>query len=47
MLNFLDKLKALVIKTKEKLREPVTAPRRELISIGIGLIILLVIAYIL
>ena len=31
MLNFLDQLKALIIRTKEKLSEPVTAPRRKVI----------------
>jgi type II secretory pathway component PulM len=47
MLDFLDKLKMLVIQTKEKLGEPVTAPRRKVIVIGIGIIMLFVVAYIL
>tara|TARA_R100001369_G_scaffold75682_1_gene104666 strand:+ start:835 stop:990 length:156 start_codon:yes stop_codon:yes gene_type:complete len=47
MLNFLDQLKAFVIDTKAKLKEPVTATRSKIISVGIGLIILLTVAYIL
>ena len=37
MIEFLDKLKDLVIKTKEKLSEPVSAPRRKVILIGVGI----------
>ena len=47
MLNFLDRLKAFVIDTKAKLKEPVTATRSKVISIGVGLIILVTVAYIL
>ena len=47
MLNFLDQLKALIIRTKEKLSEPVTAPRRKVIVIGIGILIIIGVAFIL
>ena len=47
MLDFLDSLKALVIRTKEKLSEPVTAPRRKVIVIGVVVIVLFIVAYIL
>ena len=47
MLNFLDQLKALIIRTKEKLSEPVTAPRRKVIVIGVGVLIIILVAYIL
>ena len=41
MIKFLDKLKDLVIKTKEKLSEPVSAPRRKVILIGVGILIVI------
>jgi|TARA_R110000822_G_scaffold184935_1_gene324200 hypothetical protein len=41
MIEFLDKLKDLVIKTKEKLSEPVSAPRRKVILIGVGILIVI------
>ena len=47
MLNFLDQLKALIIRTKEKLSEPVTAPRRKVIVVGVGVLIIILVAYIL
>jgi len=47
MLNFLDQLKALIIRTKEKLSEPVTAPRRKVIVVGVGILIIILVAYIL
>ena len=47
MLNFLDQLKAFVIDTKAKLKEPVTAPRRKVIVIGVVVIVLFIVAYIL
>jgi hypothetical protein len=46
MLDFLDRLKMLVIRTKEKLSEPVTAPRRKVIVIGVGVIVLFIVAYV-
>jgi|TARA_R110001606_G_scaffold363411_1_gene517511 hypothetical protein len=47
MLNFLDQLKALIIRTKEKLSEPVTAPRRKVIVVGVSILIIILVAYIL
>jgi len=47
MLNFLDQLKALIIRTKEKLSEPVTAPRRKVIVVGVGILIIILVVYIL
>jgi hypothetical protein len=47
MLNFLDQLKALIIRTKEKLSEPVTAPRRKVIVVGVGILIIILVAYVL
>ena len=44
MIEFLDKLKDLVIKTKEKLSEPVSAPRRKVILVGVGILIVIGIA---
>jgi|ETNmetMinimDraft_35_1059890.scaffolds.fasta_scaffold61413_2 hypothetical protein len=40
MLEFLQKLENLIISTKEKLREPITAPRRKVILVGIGIVVL-------
>jgi|TARA_R100001463_G_scaffold64781_2_gene117901 hypothetical protein len=44
MIEFLDKLKDLVIRTKEKLSEPVSAPRRKVILVGVGILIVIGIA---
>ena len=41
MIEFLDKLKDLVIRTKEKLSETVSAPRRKVILIGVGILIVI------
>ena len=41
MIEFLDKLKDLVINTKEKVSEPVSAPRRKVILIGVGILIVI------
>jgi hypothetical protein len=40
MIEFLEKLQNLLVSTKEKLREPVTAPRRKVILVGIGIVVL-------
>jgi hypothetical protein len=39
MIEFLEKLKDWIISTKEKLREPVATPRRKVILVGIGILI--------
>ena len=44
MIKFLVKLKDLVIRTKEKLSEPVSAPRRKVILVGVGILIVIGIA---
>ena len=44
MIEFLDKLKDLVIRTKNKLSEPVSAPRRKVILVGVGILIVIGIA---
>ena len=40
MIEFLEKLQNLIVSIKEKLREPVTAPRRKVILVGIGIVVL-------
>ena len=40
MIEFLEKIQNLIMSAKEKLREPITAPRRKVILVGIGIIVL-------
>jgi len=40
MLEFLQKLENLIMSAKEKLQEPITAPRRKVILVGIGIVVL-------
>jgi hypothetical protein len=43
MVEFLDKMKALVVETKAKLKEPVTATRSKVILVGLAIVLLFVI----
>ena len=47
MLELIDKLRVWVVRTKEKLAEPVDAPRRKVIVVGIGILIIIGVAFIL
>jgi len=40
MIEFLEKLQNLIMSAKEKLQEPITAPRRKVILVGIGIVVL-------
>lgn len=44
MIEFLEKLQSLIMSAKNKLSEPVSAPRRKVILVGVGILIVIGIA---
>ena len=40
MIRFLENLLLFIVSSQKKLREPITAPRRKVILVGIGIVVL-------